>query len=99
MQKNLERSGSQMMIKKLIEEKQKDQDFAEAYDREGRKLETAVALYHAREEAGLTQAELAQKAHTTQSTIARIERGDNVSFDKLDDIARALGKKLVVEFA
>ncbi|HAQ3784941.1 TPA: transcriptional regulator, partial [Enterococcus faecium] len=25
--------------------------------------------------------------------------GDNVSFDKLDDIARALGKKLVVEFA
>ena len=80
----------------LIEEKQKDKDFAEAYDREGRKLETAVALYHAREEAGLTQAELAQKAHTTQSTIARIERGDNVSFD---DIARALGKKLVVEFA
>ena len=96
MQKNLERSGSQMMIKKLIEEKQKDKDFAEAYDREGRKLETAVALYHAREDAGLTQAEL---AHTTQSTIARIERGDNVSFDKLDDIARALGKKLVVEFA
>ena len=95
MQKNLERSGSQMMIKKLIEEKKKDKDFAEAYDREGRKLETAVALYHAREEAGLTQAELAQKAHTTQSTIAR----DNVSFDKLDDIARALGKKLVVEFA
>lgn len=61
MQKNLERSGSQMMIKKLIEEKKKDKDFAEAYDREGRKLETAVALYHAREEAGLTQAELAQK--------------------------------------
>ncbi|MDT2672564.1 helix-turn-helix domain-containing protein [Enterococcus dongliensis] len=88
-----------MMIKKLIEEKKKDKDFAEAYDREGRKLETAVALYHARKEAGLTQAELAQKAHTTQSTIARIERGDNVSFDKLDDIARALGKKLVVEFA
>ena len=84
MQKNLERSGSQMMIKKLIEEKKKDKDLAEAYDRE---------------EAGLTQAELAQKAHTTQSTIARIERGDNVSFDKLDDIARALGKKLVVEFA
>ncbi len=53
MQKNLERSGSQMMIKKLIEEKQKDKDFAEAYDREGRKLETAVALYHAREEAVL----------------------------------------------
>ncbi|OTN77748.1 hypothetical protein A5886_002849 [Enterococcus sp. 8G7_MSG3316] len=72
-----------MLIKEVIEEKKKDIAFAEAYDHEGRKLETAVALYHAREEAGLTQAELAQKAHTTQSTIARIERGDNVSFDNL----------------
>jgi len=88
-----------MLIKDVIEEKKKDSEFLEAYDREGRKLSTAVALYHAREEAGLTQSELAQRAHTTQATIARIERGDNVSFDKLDDIARALGKKLVVKFA
>ncbi|MFS1074455.1 multiprotein-bridging factor 1 family protein [Enterococcus faecium] len=62
-------------------------------------LKISLSENFATEPAGLTQAELAQKAHTTQSTIARIERGDNVSFDKLDDIARALGKKLVVEFA
>lgn len=50
---------------------------------EGEKLQTAVALYKAREEAGLTQAELAERAETTQATIARIERGDNISFEKL----------------
>ena len=67
MQKNLERSGSQMMIKKLIEEKKKDKDFAEAYDREGRKLETAVALYHAREEAGDRKSTRLNSSHSTSS--------------------------------
>lgn len=62
-----------MLIRELIEEKKKDMDVAKAYDWLGK----AVALYHAREEAGLTQAVLAQKAHTTQSTIAKIERGAN----------------------
>ncbi|WP_407936229.1 helix-turn-helix domain-containing protein [Ligilactobacillus acidipiscis] len=33
-----------------------------------------------------------------QSTIARIERGDNVTFDKLAEIAHAMGKTIRVEF-
>ena len=52
MQKNLERSGSQMMIKKLIEEKQKDKDFAEAYDREGRNSKLRLLfIMHGRKQA------------------------------------------------
>lgn len=35
----------------------------------------------AREAAGLTQRELAEKANVPQSTMARIERGDNTSID------------------
>ncbi|QBO36565.1 XRE family transcriptional regulator [Periweissella cryptocerci] len=69
------------------------------YEIESEKLETAVALYKAREAAGLTQAELAEKAGTTQATIARIERGDNVSFEKMAQLAQAMGKKLTVTFA
>ncbi|MBO0413358.1 helix-turn-helix transcriptional regulator [Enterococcus hulanensis] len=88
-----------MKIDDLIKEELKDPEFAEAYEKEGEKLQTAISLYRAREEAGLTQAELAEKAHTTQATIARIERGDNVSFDKLSEIAHAMGKKLKVEFS
>lgn len=87
-----------MKISKLIEEELKNPEFAEAYHSEGEKLSTAIALYKAREAAGLTQAELAEKAHTTQATIARIERGDNVSFEKLQSIAHAMGKELIVDF-
>lgn len=87
-----------MKIDELIKNMKKDPEFAEAYQKEGEKLSTAIALYNAREEAGLTQVELAERANTTQATIARIERGDNVSFDKLSSIAHAMGKQLKVEF-
>lgn len=50
----------------------------------------------ARESAGLTQRELAELAAVPQSTIARIERGDNTSFETLSKLASALGKTLTV---
>ncbi|ARY90538.1 MULTISPECIES: helix-turn-helix domain-containing protein [Lacticaseibacillus] len=87
-----------MKIDDMIKEKRKNPEFNKAYEAEGEKLATAVALYHAREAAGLTQAELAERADTTQATIAKIERGDNVSFEKLQSLAHALGKKLIVKF-
>lgn len=88
-----------MKINDLIKKSLKNPGFAKEYEIEGEKLENAVALYKAREEAGLTQAELAEKAHTTQATIARIERGDNVSMDKLSSIAHAMGKNLEVRIS
>ncbi|MFD1318805.1 helix-turn-helix domain-containing protein [Loigolactobacillus zhaoyuanensis] len=88
-----------MKIDDLIQKELKDPEFAANFQAEGEKLDTAIALYKAREEAGLTQAELAERAKTTQATIAKIERGDNVSFEKLAAIAHAMGKKLKVEFA
>jgi len=88
-----------MKIDEMIKQERKDPEFNKFYEAEGEKLATAVALYHAREEAGMTQSELAERAQTTQATIAKIERGDNVSFDKLQDIAHAMGKKLQVTFS
>jgi DNA-binding XRE family transcriptional regulator len=85
-------------IDAMIKEMRQDPEFNQAFEAEGEKLATAVALYHAREAVGLTQAELAERAHTTQATIAKIERGDNVSFEKLQAIAHAMGKKLTVDF-
>lgn len=52
----------------------------------------------ARESAGLTQRELAELASVPQSTIARIEKGHNTSFDTLSKLASALNKELKVEF-
>jgi len=60
----------------------------------------AVLVKRARTVAGLTQAELAARAGTTQAVIARIEGGKafTASLDLLDRIARALGGRLSVEF-
>ena len=59
-------------------------------------LSSAVALMKARESAGLTQRELAELASVPQSTIARIEKGHNTSFDTLSKLASALNKELKV---
>jgi ribosome-binding protein aMBF1 (putative translation factor) len=59
-----------------------------------------VMVKRARTAAGLTQAQLATRAATTQAVIARIEGGKvfTASLELLDRIARALGARLTVEF-
>ncbi len=79
--------------------KMKDQQFKANFELESAKLESAVALVDERERAGLTQRELADLANVPQSTIARIENGQNTSFETMSKIAAAMGKKLVVGFA
>lgn len=91
----LGRNGS-MKINDLIKEKSKGSEFKKGLDIERGKLEAAIALYNARTDAGLTQAELSQLAGTSQKTIANIEHGENVTFDKFFSIMNALGKR--VEF-
>ncbi|MDP1689410.1 MAG: helix-turn-helix transcriptional regulator [bacterium] len=54
-------------------------------------------IYIARKKIGFTQADLAKKLFTTQSEVARIEGGDqNITTDKLNQIAKALNKRLQI---
>ena len=56
----------------------------------------AGILRDAREAAGLTQRELAKKAGTSQSVVARVELGENSpSWDTLSRLVRAAGHNLV----
>jgi DNA-binding XRE family transcriptional regulator len=87
-----------MKIDDIVARELKNPDFAKAYHAAKERSASAIALYHAREESGLTQADLAERAHIPQATIARIERGDNVTFDKLAELAHAMGKTLKIEF-
>ena len=56
-------------------------------------------LYAARQRSGLTQAELAQRMGTSQSTVARLERGEDHSptLRTLERMALALRVELRIE--
>lgn len=57
-------------------------------------------LKTAREEAGLTQEQLAEKLQTKKSAISRIENhAEDIKLSTLEKFAQALGKKLRVEVA
>ena len=77
-----------------LEKRFQDPELRSNFEAENLRLESAVVLLKAREDAGLTQRELAKRVDVPQSTIARIERGNNTSVDTLSKIANALGKKL-----
>jgi transcriptional regulator with XRE-family HTH domain len=60
-------------------------------------MESATLLLEARRRAGLTQAELASRAGTTQSAIARLEAGrSSPSLERLTELLRLCGLDLQV---
>jgi ribosome-binding protein aMBF1 (putative translation factor) len=67
------------------------------YDEIGLAYDVAEQLYKARIEADLTQRELAEKMHTSQSNLARIERGQNITLSTLDAYARICGRNVKVQ--
>ena len=89
---------SNVNFQDYLNEQLKDPKFKTEFDTESAKLESAVALAKIRKQKGLSQRELANISNVPQSTIARIERGDNTSIGTLTKIATALGKKLSVTF-
>jgi transcriptional regulator with XRE-family HTH domain len=70
-----------------------------AYEDEARISDFRGLVHRLRTEAGLTQAEVAQRMGTTQSAIARMEGGGSrPSLDTLERLAAAVGAELVVGF-
>ncbi|HEM6220736.1 TPA: helix-turn-helix transcriptional regulator [Streptococcus suis] len=80
----------------FLKEELKNDEFKAGYLAEKAILESALAVYNARQKAGLTQRELADLSHVPQSTIARIERGNNTSIETMSKIAYALIQELTI---
>ncbi|HFU4450751.1 TPA: multiprotein-bridging factor 1 family protein [Streptococcus suis] len=80
----------------FLQEELKNDEFKAGYLAEKAILESALAVYNARQKAGLSQRELADLSHVPQSTIARIERGNNTSIETLSKIAFALNLELTI---
>lgn len=80
----------------IVEQKARDSEFAAEWD----KRQLARRIRELREAQELTQAELATRAHTTQSAIARLESGQvTPKLDLLQKIAAAMGLRLSIEFS
>jgi len=77
----------------------KDREYRKAYEALDEEFALAAAIMKARNRAGLSQAELARRMKTTQSTVARLESGrGRPSTRTLDRFAKATGHRLKITF-
>ena len=81
-------------IDNVIQEKMKNPEFKKAFEKDVAQFSSSVALLKAREDAGLTQRELAEKAGVPQSTVARIECGYSTSTKTLSKLSNAMNKTM-----
>jgi transcriptional regulator with XRE-family HTH domain len=86
-------------IKDLHKKWIKDPEYLKEYDALEAEFALAVEVAKARRRAGLSQAELARRMKTTQSTIARLESGrGKPSTRTLDRFAKATGHRVRISF-
>src|SRR5690625_7996352 len=82
----------------ISDRKKRDPEFAEGYDEGFRSFKIGVLLKQAREEAGLTQDELAKQLNTKKTAISRIEKhAEDIQLSTLEKYAHAFEKKIRVE--
>ena len=76
-----------------------DSELATLVEEERRRLALAERIREARQEAGLSQAELGALIGTTQSAVARLESGEyeRLSLSTLIKVSTALGRRLKIE--
>jgi ribosome-binding protein aMBF1 (putative translation factor) len=86
-------------LRKLHEKWSEDTAYRKAYDELEEEFALAAAIAEARGRAGLTQEQVAQRMHTTQSNIARLEAGRTTpSTRTLERFAEAVGARLKISF-
>ena len=83
-------------LKRYVEKrKARDPEFAKDYETGYLEFKIGVLLRQAREEAGLTQEEVAEKLNTKKSAISKMENyAENVRLSTLRKYAKVLGKTL-----
>jgi len=83
--------------KYIAQRKKTDPEFAEGFEDGYREFEIGVLLRQAREEAGMTQEQLATLIRTKKTAISRLENhAEDIKLSTLNKVARALGKQLEV---
>jgi len=82
------------------ERKKRDPEFADNFEEGYREFKLGVMLRQAREQAGLSQEELARRINTRKTAISRMENhAEDIKLSTLEKVARALGKHLTISIA
>lgn len=82
-----------------LAEKMKDPEWCSGYEKVRQESEPLRAILRARVEKGMTQAQIAKKMGTTQSSIARVESGkSHPTIPFMQRLAEALDMKLEIRF-
>ena len=86
-------------VRELHKKWMKDPEYRREYDALEEEFALILEVAKARQRAGLSQAELARRMKTTQSTIARLESGRGLpSTRTLGRFAKATGHRLKISF-
>jgi HTH-type transcriptional regulator / antitoxin HipB len=80
--------------------KKKDPEFTRGFEEGYREFKVGILLKQAREQAGLTQEELAMKVGTRKTAISRLENhAQDIKLSTIQRVARALGKNLEISLS
>jgi HTH-type transcriptional regulator / antitoxin HipB len=82
-------------FKKHLAEQLKNPRFIKAYNEEKKIIELAIKIATERNKLGISQAELAKKAHVTQQQLSKVENGSNYTIKTFLKIANALRLNLL----
>ncbi len=86
--------------KYIARRKKTEPQFAEGFEEGYRDFEIGVLLRQAREDAGLTQEQLAEIIQTKKTAISRLENhAEDIKLSTLQKVAKALGKRLEINLA
>jgi HTH-type transcriptional regulator / antitoxin HipB len=79
-----------------LETKLKDKEFAKEFYKELHAVRLAIEIAQARESQGMTQSDLASKAHITQQQLSKVENAKACKVETLFKVCDALGMDLVL---
>lgn len=77
-------------FKSHLKSKMSNKKFLEAFDQEKQLLALALKIQEYRSKKGLSQADLAKRAHVTQQQVSRLETGINTNVSTFLKICHAL---------
>ena len=84
-------------FKKNIKEELKDDKFSQLYNEERELLALSIKILEERNNLGISQKDLAKKAHVTQQQLSKVENGINCNITTFLKVCGALGLRINFE--